>query len=426
MHAAVCIPITDTPPIHDFFIIMIVSISRESHMLRVARILLATLIPVAGVVQAAERPTEPADASRATRVAEARSAQTLMLQRRTGAVAASAPSAAPSPEAAPVLNALRSYPPSCLADPLPTTPSGPLYRNSNVQLAATDGAGNFLREAVTITIWRVACSSADTWNSATLMRIDRQSQYEGDDEIYPLFPAIDIAQGAVGFDTPLLSLVRVATEPNTVISDVAVDSPVVFSTTYVLENYPYDGANAFDFNLPFSARFDNQFNSGVRYSTINGIPLYDPTPANYPEAFLDLPVSGYLSTNWYDRTKPGEGLVIQVYEAPGNTTSLVFFFTWFAFDDNGTPFWFFGQATVPRGTRVVNAPMGYLTGGGFAGSGGSVSAPQVWGTTTFRFSDCNTLQLGFTANAGLPAGVPSASGTREWTRVASVNNLACE
>ena len=82
--------------------------------------------------------------------------------------------------------------------------------------------------------------------------------------------------------------------------------------------------------------------------------------------------------------------------------------------------------TVPRGTRVVNAPMGYLTGGGFAGGGGTASPPQVWGTTTFSFPDCNTLKLGFTANPGLPAGVPRASGTREWTRVANVNNLACE
>lgn len=397
-------------------------------MLRASRILLAALIPVAAAAQAADRPAEPADASRADRVAQARTAQTLMLQRPrpTDAAVAGVPSAAPSTDAAPIANSLRTYPPSCLADPLPTAPSGPLYRNSNVQLAATDGAGNFLRETVTVTIWRVACSSAETWNSATLMRIDRQPQFEGDDDIYPLFPAIDVAQGSVGFDTPLLSLVRVATEPNTVISDVPVDSPVVFSTTYVLENYPYDGANAFDFNLPFSVRFDNQFNSGTRFSTINGIPLYDPTSTNYPEAFLDLPISGYLSTNWYDRTKPGEGIVIQVYEASGNRDSLVFFFTWFAYDSAGTPFWFFGQANVPRGARSVTAPMAYLTGGGFAGGGGNASAPQPWGTTTFRFSDCNTLQLGFTANAGLPAGVPSASGTREWTRVANVNNLTCE
>jgi hypothetical protein len=258
------------------------------------------------------------------------------------------------------------------------------------------------------------------------MRIDRQSQYEGDDEIYPLFPAIDIAQGAVGFDTPLLSLVRVATEPNTVISDVPVDSPVVFSTTYVLENYPYDGANAFDFNLPFSARFDNQFNSGIRYSTINGVPLYEPTAATYPEAYLFLPVSGYLSSNWYDRTKPGEGLVIQVYESPTDRNNLVFFFTWFAFDNDGFPLWLFGQATAPRGARSITAPVGYITGGGFAGGGGTASAPQPWGTTTFRWPHCNALDLSFAANPGLPSWLPSATGSRVWTRVANVNNLACE
>lgn len=381
------------------------------------------LAAVSAASSAAERVPVPADDLRATRVAEAQANQAALAHRPEAAVASIGN---PRIKAAPIANPVRAYPPSCLADPLPTTASGPIYRNSNVDLAATDGAGNYYRETVTITIWRVACSSAETWNSATLMRIDRDAGFEGDTDIYPLFPGINVAQGSVQFDTPELSLIRTATEPNTVIADTVVDSPVVFSTTYVLENYPYEGANTFDFNLPFSIRFDNQFTSGTRFYTISGIPLYNPTQATYPQAFLNIPVTGLLSTNWYDPAQPGEGLVIQIYELPNDPNNLIFAFAWSTFDNTGTPFWLYGQATVPRGSRSITSPMAYLTGGGFAGSGGPVSPPQIWGTTTFSWPDCNNLNLGFTANPGLPAGVPSGTGTRQWKRVANVNGLICE
>ncbi len=395
----------------------------EATMSRILTILLAAPLAFASLAtSAAERNPVTADPDRDARIAEARTRQALMLRRGE----APAPQAAAAGvKAAPLVNPVRAYPPSCLADPLPTTASGPTYSNGNVELAATDGAGNFYRERVTITIWRVVCSSSEFYTSATLMRIARQSQYEGDTEIYPLFPATDVAQGSIGIGDSPRTLIRVATEPNTIISDVPVDSPIVYSTTYVLENYPYEGATEFDFNLGFDIRFDNQFSSGTRFYAINGVPTYNPTASTYPEAFLDLPVSGYLSTNWFDPTKPGEGLVIQIYEIHG-TNDLVFAHSWSTFDAQGVPFWFFGQAVVNRSTRSISAPMSYLTGGGFAGSGGAVSAAQPWGTTTFRWPDCNTLILGFTANPGLPAGVPSGSGTREWKRVGAVNNLACE
>ncbi len=388
------------------------------------KLLIALTVALASAVaSAAERVPVPADASRAMRVAESQALQVLRTQRGMPAAPAAT---GPGIKAAPIANPVRTYPPSCLADPLPSTPSGPLYRNSNVDLAATDGAGNYFRETVTITIWRVACSSAETWNSATLMRIDRDPDFEGDTEIYPLFPGINVAQGSVQFTTPELSLIRTATEPNTVIADTVVDSPVVFSTTYVLENYPYEGANTFDFNLPFSIRFDNQFNSGTRFYTISNVPLYNPTAATYPQAFLNIPVTGLLSTNWYDPAKPGEGLVIQIYELPNDPNNLIFAFAWSTFDSTGTPFWFFGQATVARGARSITSPMAYLTGGGFAGTGGTVSPPNIWGTTTFSWPDCNNLNLGFTANPGLPAGVPTGNGNRQWKRVANVNGLICE
>ncbi len=393
-------------------------------------VLAAALSATAFSAIAAERSAVAADPSRAARVSTEQSAH---LQLRSTSPASHA-EGAKSTEAVtatqpgqPRINAVRAYPPSCLADPLPDGTSGPLYRNQNVNLAAFEPAtGNYVLETVTITIWRVACSSHEFYNSATLMRIQRQSQYEGDQEIYPLFPAIRVRQGSIGYGNSSypLNLIRVANEPNTIISDTLADAPVIYSTTYVLENYPSSQAGLFDFNLAFGIQFNNQFSSNNLF-TID-VPLYNPTSATYPDAFTNLPISGYISTNWYDPTHDGEGLVIQTYESPADSSNLTFSFTWFAYDSNGIPFWFFGSTRVPRGARSVTSPMAWRTGGGFAGSGGTPAAPQLWGSVTFSFPTCSTLNLSLAPNAGLPAGVPTGTGSRIWTRLANVNGLPCE
>lgn len=394
-------------------------------MLSLPRFIVASLLALAAAsASAATRTAEPADPARAERVSAARKAQSLLLQRDSSAPAA-ASAAVGAKDGIPIANPVRTYPPSCLSDPLPTTPTGPVYRNANVDLAATDGT-TFGRETVTITIWRVTCSSDQLFNSATLMRIDRDPDFEGNANIFPLFPAINVSQGTIGFDTPNLSLIRTATEPNTVIADTPVDSPVVFSTTYVLENYPYVGAGEFDFNVPFSIRFDNQFQSN-RFYFINNVPLYNPTTATYPEAFLSVPISGYFSTNWFDPAYDGEGLVVQVFESVGNTTSLTILVSWFTYDSSGVPYWLAGSTSVPRGSRVANVPVAYFADGSFGGTGPTGGADQSpWGTVRVEFPNCNRIGWTYTANPGLPSGVPSGAGTRSWFRLANVNGLPCE
>ncbi len=326
----------------------------------------------------------------------------------------------------PVLNPVRAYPPSCLADPLPDQTSGPTYSTTANLAAYNRNTGEFLVEGVTITVWRVACSSSEFFTSATLMRIKRQTQFEGDSAIYPLFPAIRISQGSTDytFDPNGGNLIRVAEEPNTVLSDTFVDVPIIFSTTYVLENYPFQGAGFFDFNLPFGLQFDN-LNTSNNLFYINA-PLYNPNSSTYPAAFQNLPISGYMSTNYFDPTADGEGIVLQVYEVGSDPQNLTVSFTWVAYDPSGVPFWLAGQVTIPRGTKTANAPMFYRTGGGFGGNAGGSSAPISWGSATVSFPDCNRMNLSYASNPGLPAGVPSGTGSRVWQRIANVNALACE
>lgn len=365
------------------------------------------------------------DASRAGRVnGQLIAHRELLMKRQEKGGAKSANSVASATPALPRINTLAAYPPSCMADPLPDVPSGPTF-SQNVSLAAYNGntAQIDSTEIVTITVWRVACSSADFFNSATLMRINRNSTSQ---VVYPLFPDIRISQGSIGFgngDYPR-NLARAANEPNTYLSDTFVDSPVLADTTYVLENYDSTEATVFDFNLPFNMQFDNGFSSN-NLSFIN-VPTYNPNSSTYPDAFNNIPISGYLSTNYYDPSASGEGIILQIYERANQPQTFVVAFSWTAYDPSGFPFWLFGQADIARGARSATVPIIYLTGGGLGGNSGSADPPHAWGSVTVNFPSCNDMSFNFASNPGLPAGVPTGSGIRNWKRIANVNGLSCE
>ena len=389
----------------------------------------AALLVGACSASAATQTTVGYDTSRSDRVAaEQTMHRQLLLNRASKAEAKSANSINSATPGLPRLNTLTPYPASCLADPLPDQASGPTY-SENVSLAAyNSGTGQIdSSEIVTISIWRVACSTGvgENFNSATLMRIDRNSNST---TIYPLFPAIRIAQGSSGFGNSdaeyLASLARVAIEPNTWISDTYTDTPVIYDTTFVLENYDSTAASEFDFNLAFTIQFNNQFASN-NLSYID-VPTYNPSAQTYPAAFQNLPISGYMSTNWYDPAADGEGIVLQIYERANDAQNLVVSFSWTAYDPSGVPFWLFGQVDIPRGATSATTPMAYRTGGGLGGNGGAASAPIIWGTATVSFPDCNNMTFTYASNSGLPAGIPTGSGTRNWTRVGAINGLACE
>lgn len=362
------------------------------------------------------------DPDRAARVSAAQQERQILLTRVGDSATPKAVEAINSATPAlPTPNPYRTYPPSCLADPLPDVPSGPIY-STVANLAAYDRINDeFVLEGVTIQIWRVACSSAQFFNSATLMRVQRQAQYEGDGDIYPLFPIIDIKQSSANYD----QIARFALEPNTILSDVLPETPVIYSTTYVLENYVGINADYFDFNLPFSVQFDNLYATNNLFF-INNIPLYSPSNSTYPAAFQNLPISGYLATAYYDPAASGEGIVMQVFQRPGEPNTFVVNFTWSAYDPAGLPFWLTGQVDIQRGAKIATSPMFYVTGGGLGGDAGAADPPTPWGTATVSYPDCNHLDLSYASNPGLPAYVPQGSGTRNWIRLATLNGLPCE
>ena len=357
-----------------------------------------------------------------------------------------APAATTSTSKELVANVSRAYPAGCFSDALPqtvnslpATPSGTLYSGTVTLYAINNNTSpaTSSTEDVTITIFRVPCSSSGdklAYNpdggpvSATLMRIQRQAQYDHDAKYYPTFPGVRIAQGSIGFDNPnFLDYVRVAQEPNTVVSDTLIDTSVIDSATFVLENYPYQGTGFFDFNNAFSIRFDNCIYTQCRgpgqgQVTFN-IPAYSPTQGTYPAAFLPLPINGYLTGSWYDPTHSGEGILTQVFDVGGGKR--VFAMTWYTFDNTGLPFWLFGNVQFNIGaTSISNMPVYYRTGGGFAGQFTPGVPQPSWGTICVQVSDGN--HMTFSYNGTGPSSGPTGSGTKTWQRIGSINSLACQ
>jgi len=337
----------------------------------------------------------------------------------------------------------RAYPASCFSDklptivntiqPLPVSPSGVLY--SRTVTLGTNSQNT--SEDVTITIFRIACSSSGdnlSYNpdggyvGATLMRIQRQAQYEGDTQIYPQFPDIRIAQGNIAFDNAnFTDYVRIATEPNTVLADSSVGAPVINSTTYVLENYASPSLGFFYFNNAFTIRFDNGLQNGRVTISVSD---YAPTQQTYPAAYQPLAINGYLSGAWYDPSAGSrEGLVTQVLDN-GDGATRTLFATWYTYDELGLPFWLVAQGSFPIGsTQLNNVQVLYATGSSFAAQPPPPSPAvksNVWGTINVSFSDCQHIKFDFNGAASTVQGGPQGSGTRNWTRLGVINSLACQ
>jgi hypothetical protein len=314
-------------------------------------------------------------------------------------------------------NVDRAYPPSCLSDGLPlggwvndpkalqttiTLPGDPLAPDPNEQ---------GFRETETVTLFRVVCSGG---TSATLLEIDRPSNHST--SYYPTFPGVSVQQGNNNI------YIRLASDANTVYSNVYGFAPVLISDIWVLENYSGDSVQM-NYNQSFSLTVDNFIlNDQNRYTTFP-MPAYN--PANYAEASQPLPISGYMSTNWSNPNQGGEGMVLQVYDNNDNATRTLSF-AWFTYDNLGLPFWLYGDGSLPIGARTVTISAEYFKGGAFAPSTQQPDVPlQPWGNVTFTFPDCNTMNISYSGDASADNG-PTGTSTRTFLRVANVNSLVCQ
>jgi len=329
----------------------------------------------------------------------------------------------------PKANPYRTYAPSCLAYPLPEQFSGPLYPASaplRVLLAARDVnfPDRYFEEVVNVRLWRIPCSSSGQfYDSVTLLAIDRDPVNEGNGTRYPLFPGVRVTQGSA-----TRTSLRVADEPNTVVSHSYADEPLVNSGTYVLENFATNDSSTavWDFNNAFTLTFFNFFNGDPGQPIT--VPSYNPTQSTYPTAFQNVPVTGYLTGNWFDPAHSGEGMLVQVFDLPGTSSEKLLTFAWFTYGVDRLPFWLFGSARFPTDSRgPIVAETIYNGNGGFAGDFGSSTTATRWGTVTFEFPSCYKMKFSYNGSAAAVGG-PSGVGTRDtWQRRdVELNGLTCE
>jgi hypothetical protein len=315
------------------------------------------------------------------------------------------------------VNPNRAYPPSCLNAPFDTL--GLWQGDSNalqaqVKLIGDPYSGstseaNYV-EADTVTLFRVVCSSG---LSATLLEIDRPLNVDGNTNLYPTFPGVSVAQGANNV------FIRLAADPNTFLSATYALTPVVNSQVFVLENF-YGGSAQFNFNNAFALTVDT-FNTADpnRFTTYN-LGTYTP-----PVSPLALPISGYMTSNWFDPQHGGEGTLTQIFDNNDGQTR-TFTAAWYTFDKTGLPFWLYTQGTIHIGDRSTgNVDTFYAKNGGFAGVGDAGATFTKWGTINFNFPDCDHMSFTFSGNADAVNG-PTGSGTRSWLRIANLNGLYCK
>jgi len=301
----------------------------------------------------------------------------------------------------PVQNPWQAYAASCLAYPLPS-PSGPTWTATALLELGTTESGK--HETVNFVFWRTPCTGG---KSALLGKVFRD-QASVNKFPAPIYAGLRVSQGAIQNH-----LVRIATEPNTVLSNVPLDADISDSVTFVFEN---DASASIDYSQAINLTINAADSAIVSVA----IPAYD--EMQYPTADLSLQVSGYLSGNWFDPAHGGEGAQVEVGATTGSSRYLVF--AWYTYDPSGTPFWLFGLGSFNAGDRSANVTVAYESGGGFAGTGSA--SQSSWGNVTVDFPDCNSMHFTYQANAGLPADVPQGSGSKTWTRLTAINGLSCE
>ncbi len=320
-----------------------------------------------------------------------------------------------------VANPDRAYPPSCLNSPMPLGmwQNDPYYFHQIINLVGDPlnnvGGESRYTEQDDVYVFRIVCTSGQ---SATLLEIDRPSNMEGNPNLYPTLPAVSVPLGSVPF------YIRMANDPNTFFSTTYAFNPLINSDVFVLENF-YGNSVQLNYNKALALTIDNLNQNDPNRFTIFNLTAYN--PAQYAQASQPLPISGYMTGNWYDKAHSGEGIQVEVGElqASGSTFPRYISIAWYTFDPTGVPYWLFGSGVFNAGDTSATVTLGYSSGGSFAGSGASATQ-TLWGTFNVQFPSCNTMQFTYQSAAGLPTGVPTGSGTKSWTRLTQMNGLTCQ
>ena len=126
-----------------------------------------------------------------------------------------------------------------------------------------------------------------------------------------------------------------------------------------------------------------------------------------------LSVRGTFSGLWYSQGQEGHGLQVEVI----NERQAVL--TWYAYDQDGNPFWLLGVGTIEGST--ITATLSSYRGGSFPPQFDPAAvAGETWGEVTLTFANCNSGQISWS-----PQQDGFESGMLQLTRLTAIQGLSC-
>lgn len=270
--------------------------------------------------------------------------------------------------------------PGCLANPLPTTPSGPEVAAEIQRVAG---------ERFRIVIWRRPCSGNDGQLILTFTPLAGSPQICAND--------MEITQGGVTSDDFFLS-----TDANG--NGATLCGPISATTSVLVREV--DGAFTFDDDAAFVFTYEQD--SPTPDLMLN-VAAYD--PSLYPGGGQFRSPSGNLSGSYYDAARPGEGLFIEIGQVGERRVLFVSWYTYF----QGVQRWIIGNVDFPPGATNVTVPLLITAGTSFGSQFNPADVQYIpWGSATFRFLSCTELSFDWASNEG-------ESGTYSYVRL--VNGL---
>jgi hypothetical protein len=127
------------------------------------------------------------------------------------------------------------------------------------------------------------------------------------------------------------------------------------------------------------------------------------------------PITSGFTGAWYDPTRFGQGIQMQIVESAGQQAELLVY--WYTYDQSGRPLWLIGQTPITSANAErVSLNMSSVSGPRFM-QNGAPAALQAFGQIEVAFSDCNTGEMRFNT--------PSGAGTATLRRITSTYGQSC-
>lgn len=278
--------------------------------------------------------------------------------------------------------------PSCLSVPISTTPSGPTW-SFEVNAGTTSSP-----ELINGTFWRKPCSGSNGQLILTLKPVSGSP--------FVCSVRAKIIQNAQQIDNIFLETSPNNNSIDSLCADLFLTTSVVLDPTG--EAIPFDDDAAFTFI----------YQQGSSNVSVN-VAAFD--PAAYGQATQDQAISGKLSGSYFDPSRSGEGVLLEIGRV-GLRKS--FFLSWYTYS-GGAQRWVVGNVDFPAGATQITIPLIVTSGGQFGSAFNPTQVQrQSFGTAVVSFPTCSTMKFQWSEAAG------GQSGTYNYQRLAEgLEGIAC-